>query len=78
VPPPEGIEKLAEALDEHRRGLDLQAVRRAKRRSAALRELVVEHGETALRELGGRREAERRLADADPGASVIELLERLR
>ena len=62
----------------HRAELDLEAVRRAKRRSAALRELVIEHGEAALRSLGGRREAERLLADADPGASVSQLLERLR
>jgi LAO/AO transport system kinase len=77
VPPVEGVEKLAEALDTHHSGLDLEAVRRAKRRSAALRELVIEHGETALRSLGGRREAERILAGADPGASVSQLLERL-
>jgi LAO/AO transport system kinase len=77
VPPVEGVETLAEALDTHRTGLDLEAVRRAKRRSAALRELVIEHGETALRSLGGRREAERILAGADPGASVSQLLERL-
>ena len=77
VPPVEGVEKLVEALDAHRSGLDLVAVRRAKRRSAALRELVIEHGEAALRSLGGRREAERLLADADPGASVSQLLERL-
>jgi LAO/AO transport system kinase len=77
LPPVEGVEKLADALDAHRSGLDLEAVRRAKRRSAALRELVIEHGETALRSLGGRREAERILAGADPGASVSQLLERL-
>src|SRR5215218_3182096 len=49
LPPPEGIDKLAAALDEHRAGLDVAASRLRARRQAAVRELVVEHGEAALR-----------------------------
>jgi len=74
VPPPSGIEELVAALDAHRASLDLPAVRARQRRLAALAELVSEHGESALRALGGRREAEKLLARQDPGASVPELL----
>ena len=35
------------------------------RRGAALREFAAEHGERALRDLGGRREAERLLEEQD-------------
>src|SRR5215211_4910726 len=68
LPPPEGIDKLAAALDEHRAGLDVAASRLRARRQAAVRELVVEHGEAALRSLGGRREAEHLLAQEDSSA----------
>ena len=44
---------------------------------SALREFVAEHGEGALRALGGRREAERLLAEQDPRASVGELIRAL-
>ncbi len=74
LPPAEGIEKLAAALDEHRGGLDLSASRLRARRLAALRELVAEHGEAALRALGGRREAERFLEGEDPAADVASLV----
>jgi LAO/AO transport system kinase len=74
VPPPSGIEELVAALDSHRASLDLPAARARQRRLAALAELVSEHGESALRALGGRREAEKLLARQDPGASVPELL----
>ncbi len=77
LPPPEGIDKLAAALDEHRAGLDVGASRLRARRRAALRELVAEHGEAALRALGGRREAERFLASEEPSASVASLVARL-
>ena len=44
------------------------AARRVRaRRGAALREFTAEHGERALRELGGRRAAERLLAEQDDG-----------
>jgi LAO/AO transport system kinase len=75
VPPPSGIEELADALDEHRARSDLAARRVRARRGAALREFTAEHGERALRDLGGRRAAERLLAEQDEGASVTDLLE---
>ena len=74
VPPPSGIEELADALERHRESSDLSARRVRARRGAALREFTAEHGERALRELGGRRAAERLLADQDQGASVSDLL----
>src|SRR4051812_23669404 len=74
LPPPEGIEKLAEALDSHCAGLDIAAARLRARRLAALRELVAERGEAALRDLGGRREAERALSQEDPASDVASLL----
>jgi LAO/AO transport system kinase len=70
VPPPSGIDALVEALDEHRGGLDLDAARLRARRLTALRELVADRGETALRALGGRRAAERFLAEQDPSLDV--------
>jgi LAO/AO transport system kinase len=74
VPPPAGIAELADALDAHRERADLAARRVSARRGAALREFVAEHGERALRELGGRRAVERLLEDTDGAASVTELL----
>jgi LAO/AO transport system kinase len=77
IPPPSGIGELADALDEHRASLDLAAARARSRRLSALAEFVAEHGERALRSLGGRRAAERRLAEADAAASVAELIRML-
>ena len=77
IPPASGIEELADALDEHRRRIDVAERRPQARRASALRELVVEHGERALRALGGRREAERLLAAQDPAATVTELVSAL-
>ena len=74
VPPPSGIDELAAALDEQRRRIDLPERRLRARRASALREFTAEHGERALRELGGRREAERLLAARDPGLGVNELV----
>jgi LAO/AO transport system kinase len=74
VPPPTGIEALADALDAHRERTDLADRRVRARRGAALREFAAEHGERALRELGGRRAAERLLEQQDRGASVTDLL----
>ena len=74
LPPPSGIGELVAALDSHRASLDVPAARARQRRLAALAELVSEHGESALRALGGRREAEKLLAAQPPGASVPELL----
>ena len=77
VPPPTGIEALVAALDEHRAQLDVSTARLRARRLAALRELEADRGEHALRALGGRRAAERFLADQDPGLDVPALLELL-
>jgi LAO/AO transport system kinase len=74
VPPPTGIDDLAGALDAHRAGLDLAARRLAARRASALADFTAEHGERGLRALGGRRAAERRLDDADPGGDVPALI----
>jgi LAO/AO transport system kinase len=77
VPPPKGIEQLATAIDEHRAGLDIAESRRRSRRLAAIAEFTAEHGERALRDLGGRRAAERLLAGAPPEATTADLIERL-
>ena len=77
LPPPSGIDELADALESHRVSLDLPARRTRARRLAALRELVAEQGEVALRALGGRRQAESLLAQQDEAASVEELLRAL-
>ena len=48
--------------------------RRARaRRLAALADFTVEHGESALRAVGGRRAAERLLGEQDPGADTAAL-----
>jgi LAO/AO transport system kinase len=74
VPPPSGIPELADALAEHRNSIDLTARRVRSRRQMALGELIAEHGEATLRALGGRREAERLLAEHSPSLSVAELV----
>jgi LAO/AO transport system kinase len=74
VPPPSGVEELADALDAHREATDVGARRARSRRLSALRELVAEHGERGLRGLGGRREAERLLAGQDPATGTAELV----
>jgi LAO/AO transport system kinase len=73
LPPPSGIEELAGALERHRASLNLQERRLRARRLSALREFTAEHGERALRALGGRREAQRLLSNQESGASVTEL-----
>jgi LAO/AO transport system kinase len=74
VAPPSGIDELVEALAAHRAGLDVGEARVRARRLSAIRELVAERGERALRAVGGRREAERLLAEQDPRADVSELI----
>jgi LAO/AO transport system kinase len=66
VHPVSGIEALADALAEHRAGLDIAAARTRARRLGSLADFVAEHGERGLRALGGRRAAERFLAEQDP------------
>jgi LAO/AO transport system kinase len=77
VSPPSGIGELADALEAHRNGTDLAERRVHARRGAALREFTAEHGDRALRDLGGRREAERLLERQDPAAGVTELVSAL-
>ena len=74
VPPASGIDELIEAIDAHRASLDLPATRLRARRLAALAEFISERGEGALRALGGRREAERLLADQAPELEVPALV----
>ncbi len=66
VPPPSGVDELADAIEAHRAQIDLEAARLRARRLAALAEFAAEHGERAVRALGGRREAERLLSEQDP------------
>jgi LAO/AO transport system kinase len=64
--PPSGIDELIDALDTHRASSDVPARRLRARRSGALGEFAVEHGERGLRALGGRAAGERLLAEQDP------------
>jgi len=73
VPPPQGIEELAVALDAHRQRLDLQRRRQHARRRHALENFAVEHGERGLRALGGRLQAEQWLETQDPAVDVPSL-----
>jgi len=74
LPPPSGIEALADALDAHRERIEVGERRLHARRSSALREFTAEHGERGLRAWGGRRGAERFLAGQDPEADVNALV----
>lgn len=77
LPPPRGIEQLVEALDAHRGRIDVPRSRLRSRHLAALADFTAEHGERALRALGGRRAAERLLADEDPALGTAALTARL-
>jgi LAO/AO transport system kinase len=66
LPPTSGIEELVKAIDAHRASIDIPARRLRARRAGALTDFVVEHGQRGLRALGGRRTAERWLAEQDP------------
>jgi LAO/AO transport system kinase len=74
VAPVQGFDALVAALDAHRAGLDLAGARTRARRAGALADFVAEHGERGLRALGGRRAAERWLAELDAGRSGPELV----
>jgi LAO/AO transport system kinase len=74
VPPPTGIGELAAALDADRDRADIAQRRVRSRRASALREFAAEHGERALRALGGRRSAERFLSAQDPASDVSRLV----
>jgi LAO/AO transport system kinase len=73
LPPGDGIDALVEALAAHRAGLNLTERRLRARRMHALADFAAEHGERGLRALGGRREAERWLAQQDPELDVLAL-----
>jgi LAO/AO transport system kinase len=78
VHPVEGIDALADALDAHRDGLDVAATRMRARRLGALADFVAEHGERGLRAVGGRRAAEKFLAEQDAaleGPALVRALE---
>src|SRR5829696_2182807 len=78
VHPVEGVDELADALDAHRAGLDVAAARTRARRLGALADYVAEHGARGLRALGGRRAAERFLAEQDTsleGPALVRSLE---
>jgi len=78
IHPVGGIEQLADALERHRAGLDLETARTRARRLGALADFAAEHGERGLRALGGRRAAERLIAGEDPAldtASLVRALE---
>src|SRR5215213_3119781 len=77
VAPSSGVEELADAIDAHRNAIDVTERRIRARRGAALREFTAEHGERALRDLGGRREAQRLLEGRHPAAGVTELVSAL-
>jgi LAO/AO transport system kinase len=77
IPPPKGIDELANALEAHRARANVATSRARARRLAALAEFVIEHGESALRALGGKRAAERLLAELDPALPVAELVNKL-
>jgi len=67
---PSGIAELVDALDAHRDALDIPARRLQARRMHALADFVAEHGERGLRALGGRRQAQRWLAEQDAALDV--------
>jgi LAO/AO transport system kinase len=73
VPPPTGIDELVDALDAHQAGLNLVARRTRSRRMHALADYAAEYGDRGLRALGGRREAERWLAEQEAGVDVAAL-----
>jgi LAO/AO transport system kinase len=78
IAPVQGIDQLVAALDEHRSRVDLGARRVRARRSGALADFLVEHGERGLRAVGGRRAADKLLAQSDPAAdepSLVAVLE---
>ena len=77
IPPVSGIDDLVAALDDHREQLDLPTRRTEARRTSALADFVVEHGERGLRTVGGRRAALRLLAEQDAGLDVATLVARL-
>lgn len=77
LPPAVGIDDLLDAVERHQSQLDIPARRARARRLAALDSFTFEHGDRGLRELGGRRAAERALLDQDPTLGHRELRQKL-
>jgi len=77
IPPASGVTELAEALDRHRAQIDLPARRLSTRRASALTDFALEHGESGMRELGGRRSAQQILGAQDAGLDVPALVRAL-
>jgi LAO/AO transport system kinase len=75
--PGTGIEALVDAFDEHRAAQDLVARRLRSRRAHALADFIAEYGDRGLRALGGRREAERWLAEQPTDVDVAGLVRAL-
>jgi LAO/AO transport system kinase len=80
LPPPKGIDELAQAFAQHWLELnrderrELAERRLQGRRAAALTDFAVEHGERGLRALGGRRAIQALLGNQDPGMDVPALV----
>ncbi len=75
--PPSGVDELIAALDVHHARIDLTTRRARARRLHALADYAAEHGERGLRAVGGRRAAERWLAEQDDERDVASLLREL-
>jgi LAO/AO transport system kinase len=72
--PPQGIDRLLDAIEAHRtdadEASDIPGRRLRARRLHALADFTAEHGARGLRALGGRRAAERWLEQQDAGLDV--------
>lgn len=71
--PPSGIDELTAVIAAHREASDLSSRRMRARRSAALAAFAAEHGMRGLRALGGRKAAQRLLAELDPKTGEAEM-----
>jgi LAO/AO transport system kinase len=74
LPPPQGIDELVGALEDHRASTDIATRRLRARRKGALLDFAAEHGERGLRALGGRHTAERLLEQQDPALDAQALV----
>jgi len=77
--PPQGVESLVAALDEHRGRVEVAERRLRARRANALADFAHEHGERGVRALGGRRAAEELLSHQEPTldtSALVAALER--
>ncbi|MBI5310748.1 MAG: AAA family ATPase [Actinobacteria bacterium] len=77
LPPSTGVDELIDTVESHHASLDLPASRAEARRAAALDAFVHEHGERGLRAVGGRRAAQRLLAEPSPTPGLPRLVELL-